>query len=133
MKNLIKSLAIFAVGYCIWLSTGAQAITLSIGSTADNTAVILTGGYSGDKGEAHALSVVNSGQTTPDVIGVTVNASARFIATVGANRGIAAQSGTATAEDAVNYSISFSVVPDCGGSTYNLSINTSRMQKCGPV
>jgi hypothetical protein len=133
MKNLIRSLALFAVGYCVWLSTDAQAITLNIGSTADNTAVTLTGGYSGDKGEAHALSVINSGQTTPDGIDVVVNASTRFIATVGANRGIATQSGTATAEDAVDYGISFSVVPDCGGSMYNLSINTSRMQKCGPV
>jgi hypothetical protein len=62
--------------------------------------VTLTGGYSGDKGEAHALSVVNSGQTTPDGIGVTVNASTRFIATVGADRDAATKNGTAIAEDA---------------------------------
>lgn len=134
-RHLI-AFALFALGYCVLLSTGAQAVSLTIGSMVDNTAVTLTGGSGvGERGEGRQLFITNPGQTTPDILGATVSAATRFTATVAANRGggFAVSGNPAIAQDNVNYSINFSVVPDSALSTYDLSISTSILGMAGNV
>ena len=81
--------------------------------------------------ESTFLSTVNTGENIADGVGVTVHASTRYVASVGADRGPSVSGGTAKADDAVNYTINVAVQPGCVGSTYNLSISTSILGMCG--
>jgi hypothetical protein len=116
--------AFIAVASCICLSGNARAVTINIGSTTDNTVTTLTGGGSGDRAQGRSLVTTLAGQFTPDAINAMVNASTRFASTVAADRGSSTSGGTAVAQNAVNYAISFSVTPDFAASLYKIDIST---------
>ena len=121
----LTAAALVAAASCISLSGDAKAVSISITSTVDNTVTTLTGGGSGDRAQNRTLVTTNAGETTPDAISAIVNASTRFASTVAADRGSATSGSTAVAQNAVNYSVSFSVTPDFGASVYTIDINSS--------
>jgi hypothetical protein len=121
--------AMLALAFSAWPSADARAISISVASAVDNTVANLTGGGSGDRAQGRALTTTNAGGNTggADLLGVPgqVGAATRFAANVAADRSAATGGSTATASDAVNYTVSFNVAPVFAITQYTVSVSTS--------
>lgn len=128
MKNTMTRLLLPIFGIAlvtIASSRPAWAISLSVGPTANNTKVSLTGGGSSDRAQGNQLQVPNAGNFTADVPAAIVTGQTRFIATVAADRGVAISGGTANATDNVDYTVQFTVTPDFLSTVYMVNIATN--------
>lgn len=113
------------VGLALAFAGPVQALTISsvtITPTGSNTANFLNDSLTDYRENRSSTSILDSGGTTADVMGGSVNAQTRYAAMTGADGGVAtAPSRSATHQ----YTITFSVTA-APWATYGITIDTSR-------
>lgn len=109
------------------VSSPANAISIAVSSTSNASVNTLTGGGSGDRAGANALTVTDAGGTTADVVSASVDAATRYVSNAAADRGIALSGGTATSSWATDYTVNLSItlLPAFAAATYQLIVDTS--------
>lgn len=115
--------ALAAAALVVGAAAPAKAILMNV-STSNASTTTLTGGASGDRALAQSLTITDSAASTPDVIGVSVDVATRYTSNVAADRAIATSGSTATARIDTNYTVSFSVIPQYSGSTYQIVVDS---------
>jgi hypothetical protein len=120
-KNLAAFLAAAALALC--LSPAAKAITISV--SAVNSTGTSFAGPTADRAAAHGLSVTDAGGSTPDAVSASVNGATRYFSNAAADRPIAISGGTARATINSDYTVTVTVTPDLGATTYELIVATS--------
>ncbi len=122
MKATLTVCTSIALALCV--SAPAKGIQISV-SAADATGVSLTGGSSGDRAEAHGLSVTDAGGTTPDAVSASVDGATRYFSNAAADRGITVSGGTANAQINSDYTVTTTITPDNLLTTYEVIVDTS--------